>query len=248
MKVRDLPAAQGWYWVRDAFKLFAKSPALWIALVVVLLIIWLVSAIVPIVGQLAVGVLYPVFVAGLMAGARKVEKEGELELADLFSAFRENWKPLATVGLISLVMSLLVGGLMLLMGYKEPPMPAAGQSPDVAALMEYLNTIALPMLVGLLLLVPVQMALWFAPPLLMFNKGMSAIDAIKWSFYACIANVMPFLIYGLVLTGLFMLLPFTLFLGMIVLIPVMLLTIYTSYKAIFDESGNTQAINPPENV
>lgn len=248
MKVRDLNAAYGWYWVRDAFKLFAKSPALWIALVVVLLIIWLVSAIVPIVGQLVVGVLYPVFVAGLMAGARKVEKDGELELADLFTAFRENVKPLATVGLIGLVLSLLVGGLMLLMGYKEPPMPAAGQSPDVAALMEYLNGIALPMLVGLLLLVPVQMALWFAPPLLMFNKSMSVIDAIKWSFYACIANVIPFLIYGLVLTGLFMLLPFTLFLGMIVLIPVMLLTIYTSYQAIFDEGGSTQAINPPENV
>jgi hypothetical protein len=248
MKVRDLPAAHGWYWVRDAFKLFAKSPALWIALVVVLLIIWLVSAIVPIVGQLVVGVLYPVFIAGLMAGARKVQKDGELELADLFSAFRENLKPLATVGLISLVLSLLVGGLMLLMGYKEPPMPAAGQVPDVAVLMEYLSAIALPMLIGLALLIPIQMALWFAPPLLIFNKGMSAVDAIKWSFYACIANVVPFLIYGLVLMGLSMLLPFTLFLGVIVLMPVMMLTIYTSYQDVFDATDTTPAINPPENV
>ena len=31
-------------------------------------------------------------------------------------------------------------------------------------------------------------------------------------------------------------------------VPVMLLTIYTSYQAIFDEGGSTQAINPPENV
>jgi hypothetical protein len=248
MKVRDLPAVHGWYWVRDAFKLFTKSPALWIALIVVLFIIWIASSIVPIIGQVVVAVLYPVFIAGLMAGARKVQKDGELELADLFSAFRENLKPIAIVGVISLVLSLIVGGIMILMGYKEPPMSAAGQAPDIAALTEYLSVIALPMLVGLALLVPVQMALWFAPPLLIFNKGMSAIDAIKWSFYACIANIIPFLIYGLVLMGLSMLLPFTLFLGVIVLIPVMIISIYTAYEDIFDETDAAKAINPPENV
>lgn len=248
MKVRDLPAVHGWYWIRDAFKLFTKSPALWIALIVVLFVIWIASSIVPIIGQVVVAVLYPVFIAGLMVGARKVQKDGELELADLFSAFRENLKPIAIVGVISLVLSLIVGGIMILMGYKEPPMPASGQAPDIAALTEYLSVIALPMLVGLALLVPVQMALWFAPPLLIFNKGIGAVDAIKWSFYACVANVMPFLIYGFVLMGLFMLLPFTLFLGVIVLIPVMIISIYTAYEDIFDETDAAKAINPPENV
>jgi hypothetical protein len=248
MKVRDLKAAHGWYWIRDAFRLFAKSPALWIAMVIVLLIIWVVSAIVPVIGQVVMAVLYPVFIAGLMAGARKVQKDGELELADLFSAFRENLKPIAIVGVIGLVLSLIVGGSMMLMGYKEPPMSAAGQAPDIAALQEYISVIALPMLVGLALLVPVQMALWFAPPLLIFNKGMSAVDAIKWSFYACVANVVPFLIYGLVLMGLSMLLPFTLFLGAIVLIPVMIISIYTSYEDIFDETEGSKALNPPESV
>lgn len=248
MQVRDVSAAHGWYWVRDAFKLFGKSPAIWIALVVVLLIIWLVSAMVPVIGQVALAVFYPGLIAGLMAGARKVKKNGELELTDLFSAFSKNMKPIVTVGVIGLVLSLLVGGIMMLMGYKEPPMPASGQAPDIAALQEYLSTIALPILVGLALLIPVQMALWFAPPLLIFNPAMSAIDAIKWSFYACVANVVPFLIYGLVLVGLSMLLPFTLFLGTIVLIPVMIISIYTAYEDIFDETDAPQAINPPENV
>ncbi|MGB8855946.1 MAG: BPSS1780 family membrane protein [Burkholderiales bacterium] len=247
MKVRDLSASNGWDWIKDAFKLFAKSPALWIALSVVLIIIWIIGSMIPVLGQLALGILYPVFIAGLMSGARKVEKNGELELADLFSAFRENLKPLATVGVIGLVFSLLVGGVMFLLGYKEPPMPASGQAPDVAALQEYLKGAALPMLVGLALLVPVTMALWFAPPLLMFNK-MSAADAIKWSFYACIANIMPFLIYGLVMIGLAMLLPFTLFVGVIVLVPVYLISIYTAYRDIFDETDPTQSINVPETV
>jgi hypothetical protein len=48
--------------------------------------------------------------------------------------------------------------------------------------------------------------------------------------------------------GLVMLLPFTLFLGAIVLIPVMIISIYTSYKDMFDEADETKAISPPENA
>jgi uncharacterized membrane protein len=248
MQVRDLSASHGWYWVRDAFKLFAKSPALWIALTVVLIIISMLAGMVPFLGQVAMGVLYPVFLAGMMYGARKVEKGEELELADLFAAFRENLKPLATVGAIGLVLQLLIMGLAMLLGFKEPPMPVAGQQPDIAELQNYLSQVALPMLVTFVLLALLTMALWFAPPLLMFNK-MNAVDAIKWSFYAGIAtNFIPFLVYGLVLVGLVMLLPFTLFLGAIVLIPVMIISIYTSYKDMFDEADETKAISPPENA
>jgi hypothetical protein len=248
MKVNDRSAAHGWYWVRDAFKLFARSPALWIALTIVLLIIWMISGMIPILGQIVIGVLYPVFLAGLMAGARKVEKDDELELADLFTAFRENLKPLATVGIIGLVLQMVLLGVMLLAGLKEPPTPAAGQAPDLAQLQNYLSEMSLPLLVGAAVWIPLAMALWFAPPLLMFNKQMSAVDAIKWSFYACVANFIPFLIYGLVLFGLSMLLPFTFFLGAIVLIPVIFITMYTAYKDIFDESEAAKMINPPETV
>ncbi|MGB8338926.1 MAG: BPSS1780 family membrane protein [Burkholderiales bacterium] len=251
MKVRDLSASHGWQWVRDAFKLFARSPMLWIALTVVLIVIWMISGMIPILGQIAIGVLYPVFMAGLMAGARKVDKDDELELADLFTAFRENLKPLATVGVIGLVLQIMLLGAMMLAGFKEPPMPAAGQSPDVAAMQSYLSEIALPLLIGAALWVPIAMALWFVPPLLMFNKHISAVDAIKWSFYACVANIIPFLVYGLVMFGLSMLMPFTLFLGVIVLIPVIFITMYTAYKDIFDETGIekiTTGINPPKNA
>jgi hypothetical protein len=246
MKVNDRSAAHGWYWVRDAFKLFAKSPALWIALTVVMIIMWLMAGMVPLIGPLVIGVLSPVLIAGLMAGARKVEKGGELELADLFTGFRENLKPLAVVGAIALALQLLIAGVMLLMGYKELPMPVAGRAPDLVELQNYLSQIALPMLVGLALAMPLSMAFWFPPSLLIFNKKMNPIDAIKWSFYACIANIVPFLIYGLVIMGLMMLMPFTLFLGFIVLLPVLVISFYTAYKDIFDETTETQVINPPE--
>jgi uncharacterized membrane protein len=247
MQVRDVSAAHGWYWVRDAFKLFGKNPAIWIALTVVLIIIWFVMGKIPYLGPILLSLIYPALLAGLMAGARKVDSDGELELADLFSGFRINTAQLITIGGIGLALQFILFGGLMLAGIKEPPMPASGQVPDVAAMQTYLAESALPILIGLALWVPITAALWFTSALLMFNK-MSAVDAIKWSFYACIANIIPFLIYGLVMFGLMLLVPFTLFLGMIVLVPVMIITYYTAYKDIFDEADAPQAINPPENV
>ncbi len=249
MQVLDRSAIHGWYWIRDAFKLFLKSPMLSIALLIVWLIIWLMINVIPFVGAVAMAVLSPVFLAGLMAGYRHMEQGEELELAHLFAGFKGNLKPLITLGVISLVAQLLIGAVMMFAGFKEPPaLPAAGQTPNVEALRAYVNDMLLPMLIGLALLVPVSMATWFAPTLLMFNK-MSAIDAIKWSFYACVANFVPFMIYGLVMLGFMMLLPFTLFLGLLLLVPLMVITFYTAYRDIFVERDEPAAqLTPPENV
>ncbi len=247
MQVRDVSAAHGWYWVRDAFKLFGKNPAIWIALTIVLIILWIVLGKVPFLGPIVLGLTYPALFAGLMAGARKVERDGELELADLFSGFRVNTNQLLIVGAVGLVLQIVFMGGMMLAGIKEPPMPASGQAPDFAAMQAYLSDIALPVLIGMALWVPITAALWFTSALLIFNK-MSAVDAIKWSFYACIANIIPFLIYGLVMFGLMLLVPFTLFLGMLVLVPVLIITYYTAYQDIFDETDAAQSINPPESA
>ena len=92
----------------------------------------------------------------------------------------------------------------------------------------------LAFLVFLALIVPLVMAIWFAPALVVLND-MSAIDAMKLSFKACLANIVPFLIYGLVLVGLSILALLTLGLGYLVLLPVIYITYYTSYREVLTE-------------
>jgi hypothetical protein len=55
----------------------------------------------------------------------------------------------------------------------------------------------LALLVVLALAVPLYMALWFAPSLIVFNQ-LKPVDAMKTSFYACLKNIVPFLIYGVI--------------------------------------------------
>jgi len=76
-------------------------------------------------------------------------------------------------------------------------------------------------------------ALWFAPPLIVFH-GMPASHAIRWSVYAALSNAGAMIVYGVILMVLMILawLPFGL--GLFVLLPVLVISTYTSYRDIFD--------------
>jgi len=60
-----------------------------------------------------------------------------------------------------------------------------------------------------------------------------AIDAMKASFAACLTNVMPFLIYGLVVMGLAIAAVIPFGLGFLVLGPILIGSVYASYRDIF---------------
>jgi len=61
----------------------------------------------------------------------------------------------------------------------------------------------------------------------------------KTSFRACLRNIPPFLIYGLLGILFIILACIPVFLGLIVLIPVGIATVYTSYKDIFESLSAT---------
>ena len=95
-----------------------------------------------------------------------------------------------------------------------------GAGPDLAsATMRELAAYLLAWLIALALMVPVFMAVWFAPPLMVFN-GLGTFDALKASFLGCLKNIVPFLIYGLILFGFAILASIPLCLGWLVLAPV----------------------------
>jgi uncharacterized membrane protein len=87
-------------------------------------------------------------------------------------------------------------------------------------------------LVFLALLLPLVMAIWFAPPLVVFNN-LSAIDAMRLSFLGCLKNIVPFLIYGLLGAIIAFAATITLLLGWLVATPIFMASIYVSYREIF---------------
>ena len=74
--------------------------------------------------------------------------------------------------------------------------------------------------------------MWFAPALVFFNN-MSPVDACKASLNACLKNILPFLILGLVIFVLAFFAALPVGLGFLVLVPVLAGTLYASYQDVF---------------
>jgi uncharacterized membrane protein len=229
---RHVPAGSGWQWIKDGWTLFTRAPALWIGITLLWAVIAVAIGLVPIIGTLAGTVLGPVFAAGLLLGCRALDEGSELKVEHLFAGFRERFGVLAAVGLVYLAAAILVTLVTALaVGFKLYALLSAGPA-DAEGIIELLLLGALAVLIWVALMLPVVMAVWFAPCLVVF-RHMSAMQAIRASFAGCLKNVVPFLVYGLVLLipAIVATIPFAL--GWLVLAPLVITSLYTSYKDIY---------------
>lgn len=228
---RALEAGRGWEWIAQAWGLFKKQPGVWIGLVVILLVIFIVLALIPLIGSLATIVLGPVFMGGIALGARAQDSGGELAIGHLFAGFQERFGPLVLVGVLYLVASVVIALVVGLLTGASLFGMMGGTAPDTMPPGAIL-TLLLAFLIMLALMVPVFMAIWFAPALVAFH-GKDAVAAMKESFSGCLKNIVPFLIYGLVMLVFSILASIPFGLGWLVLGPVLAASVYTGYKDIF---------------
>lgn len=230
---RAVEAGRGWTWIAEGFGLFKKAPGMWIALVVILFVILIVLAFIPLLGAVATFLLMPLFLGGLMLGCRALEGGGELEVAHLFAGFKEHTGNLIVLG------ALAIGGWVIVM---LPVVAIVGAGAivgmmrgDAAGVAAMGGSIMLAWLVAMALSIPIYMALWFAPALVVL-RGLAPVAAVKESFFGCLKNVLPFLIYGLVMLVLGVLATIPLALGWLVLGPVAVASIYVSYRDIYGDA------------
>lgn len=243
MQARAVSAGSGWNWIVGGFSLFRKNPIIWIVLFFVYLLIGMALSLIPLVGSIGFNLIAPVFMAGFMLGCRAMEMGEELEISHLFGGFRHNTAQLITVGGIYLVGIIVAVGVAMLVsgGAFYGAMLAAEQVMQAAPAQPPGAPMLLAVLAMLVCLLPLVMAYWFAPALVVFHD-MPAVAAMKLSFHACLRNLVPFLVYTLAIMVLMVLaiLPFGL--GLLVLIPTMTASLYVSYRDIFgirlrDEQG-----------
>jgi uncharacterized membrane protein len=231
---RAVEGGQGVTWWTDAWALFTKNAAIWVVLGLVLLIVMVVLAFIPLVGQVASALLLPVFAGSWMLAARKAEGGGTVEVGDLFSAFKsDKLTPLVVVGAIFLAMMVVVVLVMGVLGFGGVMGAVAGGAANsTKGVMAGMGVGLLGMLVGLIVLFLVTMALWFAPPLVLL-RGVAPVDSLKLSFAASMKNIVPFLLWGIIyiIASIIASIPFGL--GWLVLLPVLMLTMYTSFKDVF---------------
>ena len=255
MEVQLVAASKGWQWIVDGFALFRKNPAMWITLTLILGVIWLVSMIVPLLGPLLFNLFSPLLFAGLMAGCRALENGEALEIGHLFVGFKDRAAPLVTIGGVYLVGTIIVVGVVLVVaGGSTLPSVLSKSGTDIETLRAALRSMTLALAVGAAIYLPLIMLIWFAPLLVMFD-GMAPLAAMKLSFAACLKNTLPFTVYGLAILGLWIVMSLPAAMGVVgallvialllTSIPVLICSIYASYRDIFVARGAPAAGGNP---
>lgn len=234
-------AGRGTHWWSEGWRYFTASPIVWVVIAILYLAIMIGLGVIPVIGQIASMLLHPALTAGLMIGCRAQDRGGELTVGHLFAGFGERLSPLVVLALLYLagwiaIWLVTVSLLVAVIGGSTLGALLSGNAVQAGiAMLSALSVGALVvLLVALLLMVPLLMAIWFAPALVAL-RGDEPLAAMKTSFNACLRNVAPFLVYGLVGLLLAIVATIPLGLGWFVLAPVYAASIYAGYKDIFGD-------------
>jgi len=234
MEPQRLKAGQGWEWIKQGYGLFKKAPLLWIVLLSICVIAAVGISSVPVVGEPLVSLLMPAILVGLMVGCRALSQDEELELAHLFSGFKQHTSQLVTLGGISLVSQYLILGLMMVVGGATLVSVLMNGQPDTDpnVMMQTLAGAGFAVLLGIVLFSLLMMAMQFAP-LLVYFRNVPPLQAMKLSLRAFLYNVGPMLVYSLTFMFLAILASLPMMLGWLVLLPLVFTSLYASYNEIF---------------
>lgn len=198
-----LPASTGWLWIKEGFKLFRKQPGGLTTLILLYGILNMAVGIIPLLGQVLLIVLIPVFSTAFMQACANIEQEQRLTPALLITGFRSPALPqLIALGMLYMLAGMLAIGaswlvddgtfLKLLTGQLDPRSPEARDANLGGAFA-----------LAILICIPAAMAFCFGAPLIYWKK-MSVGKAVFFSFYAVLRSAKAFIVFALSMFGITM--------------------------------------------
>jgi uncharacterized membrane protein len=238
---RSLAAGAGVSWLTEGWRIFTAAPGPWLGITLIFFLIMFALGLVPVAGMAAQQLLAPVFAGGAILGCQALARGEPLTITHLFDGFKApRMSPLMLLGLINLGISaaIWVAFALLVAG-------AVGFTGGFASLLSgdpvqlgaaVLASLGFATIFGLLIAIVgvsvLAMMWWFAVPLIVVN-GVAPWNAMTTSLHACLRNVLPFLLYGVVLIGLAIVASIPFFLGWLVLAPVAFASQYASWRQVF---------------
>ena len=232
-------AGWGVSWITNALSIFKDNFLLWLGIGVVYLIIAMVMSAIPII-NFVFSLISFVFVGGIIKGANAQVTGKELRFDHLFSAFSTHLLPLIVlfvlymaaliiafipIGIILIVVSHVMGGI----GNVDSMMTA--EQIGAGSIVAILLVLLFSMIAFFFLFVMV----WFAPALIVLHN-IAPTEAMKMSVKGCLKNILPLFVFSLLLPLLALLsILFTLGFAILVVVPVGMITYYTSYRDVWTD-------------
>ena len=204
MQINAVPSKQGSQWVVEGFKLVKAQPLQLFALTFLYLICLFMCAVIPGVGQIAPLLISPLLSVGFMHGVRAVAQGQVAKPTMLFQGFNDGegkaWRGLLLLGLVNAVVTSL--GLFIAALFDDGTLlklVTGSLKADDPALKSPTGLFT-GFATFLLVYVPLQMALWYAPFFMAWHK-MGLAQSLFSSFWAVKQNKGAFFRYALTWFG-----------------------------------------------
>ena len=259
--MRRVNASRGWHWIKEAWGLMRLRFSLLIGTVLLMYVLLFLASMIPFLGHIMSPLLAPFLAGGayvVLQRVRAIQQRARIEpLANeqpiafdlLFSVFKDPAprKDLLWLGFLSIAFSLSI--LLILAIFMSLQLSGTDHSVlmDMNATDEQRMRFLIPYLlnpdawvlwIGILLAsVAYSMATFFAVPLIVL-RGETLRSALSQSFSAVGRNWSAFLIYAIVLFILFLTVPVTLMLSLILLLPLMMASVYTAFEDIWGDTAD----------
>lgn len=222
-----LSMGDGMAWVGASWRIFKERPLLWIGVFFVYMLIVGGVSVIPGIGAFASGILGVMFMAGFAYMAYGIDMGEDVSFGDMFAGIQQAPKPLFMLWLVEFLVMLVMMIPMFIMMY----LTMGGISPESLEQGTFSPMMMLMMLVMMFFMIPVTMAMIFSPILVFFHE-LSPTEAMKLSFKACLRNILPMLVFGIVMAVLGFIAMIPLGLGLLVVVPMGLVSTYVMYKDI----------------
>ncbi|MDR2711055.1 MAG: hypothetical protein LBB65_07005 [Burkholderiales bacterium] len=230
---RAVSAENGWAWIAGAFVLFARKPWFWIGIMLAYVVAFFVLTFVPFIGSIITMFIPFLFTAGVVYSCDLLEREGSFAFNDIFIGFKRQLGSLLLIGLIVFGFTILLILITLpFLGTAIYGFITGVQSSSVAGTGVGIGMLVIGALIIVIGSLVCAMGIWFAPALIIMHK-IEPIRAIKMSFSACFKNLLPGIIFFIIVFGLTIIAAIPFGLGFLVMWPIFFISYYTTYRDIF---------------
>lgn len=252
IEIQKVPASHGWLWIQHGYRLIMRNPLQAVSLAMTFALGLFMTMLIPLGGILLAILVMPVLMAGYMRVCRALEYSEKVEPRLMIAGFQNRTTQLVSLGGMLLMGILLISFITIKMGGNELSEILRGfqtqQDPKVLidALMSPESGLRLVLLLGFSLFFLLMLTFQFAPMLIFFNQ-MSPREAMLASLQASIRNILPFSVYSLIIQLIAFVasaIPYEL--GLFILLPLGLTSMYVSYRDIFTTPEQTDEVTKPE--
>lgn len=234
--IRHVGVGHSLQWLGGGWTLFMRRPGFWITAALLQTLVVLLVLLIPVLGELGAHLMIPILSAGLMVIAHRVQHNEPVSVADAFTGFREHAPAVVNVGVWYMLGWMLIVALGLLVGGGAA---LSGMAVGMETQYEWLGVvisvlgILLAIVISLLLVLPLVMSVWLAPPLAVFHD-VPAMAAMRHSFVASWRSMPAFIVSFFLSVSMLFLCVLTMGLALPLVVPVMAGSTYTAYRDLFE--------------